>query len=88
MRFFYPYGSSYFFCSSPKTTLKLVLSFTLSSIWIFFLLSTAGITLAQFGGVQKHSMDQNKVPVRGDIHIIIVGIPISSCVLRMSFFPR
>ncbi|CAN4117008.1 unnamed protein product [Withania somnifera] len=35
----------------------------------------AGITLALFGGVQKHSMDQNKVPVRGDIHIIIVGDP-------------
>ncbi|XP_030522176.1 probable DNA helicase MCM8 isoform X2 [Rhodamnia argentea] len=33
----------------------------------------AGITLALFGGVQKHSMDQNKVPVRGDIHVIIVG---------------
>ncbi|EPS64801.1 hypothetical protein M569_09979, partial [Genlisea aurea] len=35
----------------------------------------AGITLALFGGVQKHSMDKNKVPVRGDIHIIIVGDP-------------
>ncbi|XP_048127673.1 probable DNA helicase MCM8 isoform X4 [Rhodamnia argentea] len=35
----------------------------------------AGITLALFGGVQKHSMDQNKVPVRGDIHVIIVGDP-------------
>jgi DNA helicase MCM8 len=33
----------------------------------------AGITLALFGGVQKHLMDQNKVPVRGDIHVIIVG---------------
>ncbi|KAI3687924.1 hypothetical protein L1987_81628 [Smallanthus sonchifolius] len=33
----------------------------------------AGITLALFGGVRKHSMDQNKVPVRGDIHVIIVG---------------
>ncbi|KAL0338403.1 UNVERIFIED_CONTAM: putative DNA helicase MCM8 [Sesamum angustifolium] len=32
----------------------------------------AGITLALFGGVQKHSRDQNKVPVRGDIHIIVV----------------
>ncbi|MFS8004447.1 putative DNA helicase [Helianthus anomalus] len=31
----------------------------------------AGITLALFGGVRKHSMDQNKVPVRGDIHVII-----------------
>ncbi|RAL53674.1 hypothetical protein DM860_012289 [Cuscuta australis] len=35
----------------------------------------AGITLAMFGGVQKHSMDQNKVPVRGDIHLLIVGDP-------------
>ncbi|CAH9091655.1 unnamed protein product [Cuscuta europaea] len=35
----------------------------------------AGITLAMFGGVQKHSMDQNKVPVRGDIHVLIVGDP-------------
>ncbi|XP_066362627.1 probable DNA helicase MCM8 isoform X2 [Miscanthus floridulus] len=35
----------------------------------------AGITLALFGGVQKNSMDQNKVPVRGDIHVIVVGDP-------------
>ncbi|CAM8916912.1 unnamed protein product [Rhodiola kirilowii] len=35
----------------------------------------AGITLALFGGVRKHSMDQDKVPVRGDIHVIIVGDP-------------
>ncbi|XP_054802072.1 probable DNA helicase MCM8 isoform X2 [Prosopis cineraria] len=35
----------------------------------------AGITLALFGGVRKHSIDQNKVPVRGDIHVIIVGDP-------------
>ncbi|XP_068668987.1 probable DNA helicase MCM8 isoform X1 [Aristolochia californica] len=35
----------------------------------------AGMTLALFGGVQKHLVDQNKVPVRGDIHIIIVGDP-------------
>ncbi|PIA38676.1 hypothetical protein AQUCO_02700121v1 [Aquilegia coerulea] len=34
----------------------------------------AGITLALFGGVRKHSMDQNKVPVRGDIHVIVVGM--------------
>jgi hypothetical protein len=34
---------------------------------------SAGITLALFGGVQKNSMDQNKVPVRGDIHVIVVG---------------
>ncbi|CAN0881363.1 Probable DNA helicase MCM8, partial [Linum grandiflorum] len=35
----------------------------------------AGITLSLFGGVRKHTMDQNKVPVRGDIHVIIVGDP-------------
>ncbi|KAH6802599.1 minichromosome maintenance 8 [Perilla frutescens var. frutescens] len=35
----------------------------------------AGITLELFGGVRKHSMDQNKVPVRGDIHVIVVGDP-------------
>ncbi|KAF8069353.1 hypothetical protein N665_1141s0014 [Sinapis alba] len=35
----------------------------------------AGIALSLFGGVRKHSMDRNKVPVRGDIHVIIVGDP-------------
>ncbi|KAF8395011.1 hypothetical protein HHK36_018950 [Tetracentron sinense] len=35
----------------------------------------AGITLSLFGGVRKHSMDRNKVPVRGDIHVIVVGDP-------------
>ncbi|KAH9621154.1 hypothetical protein KSS87_006341 [Heliosperma pusillum] len=35
----------------------------------------AGITLSLFGGVRKHSMDKNKVPVRGDIHVIVVGDP-------------
>ncbi|KAJ3703254.1 hypothetical protein LUZ61_006959 [Rhynchospora tenuis] len=35
----------------------------------------AGITLALFGGVQKYSTDQNKVPIRGDIHVILVGDP-------------
>ncbi|CAN8259931.1 unnamed protein product [Cochlearia groenlandica] len=35
----------------------------------------AGMTLSLFGGVRKHSMDMNKVPVRGDIHVIIVGDP-------------
>ncbi|KAM4089890.1 hypothetical protein ACJW30_09G018100 [Castanea mollissima] len=35
----------------------------------------AGITLALFGGVRKHSKDRNKVPVRGDIHVIVVGDP-------------
>ena len=36
--------------------------------------SIAGITLALFGGVRKHTKDRNKVPVRGDIHVIVVGM--------------
>jgi hypothetical protein len=34
---------------------------------------SAGITLALFGGVQKNSMNRYKVPVRGDIHVVVVG---------------
>lgn len=46
----------------------------LSSVPYLIQFFVAGITLALFGGVRKHSLDQNKVPVRGDIHVIIVGI--------------
>ncbi|GAU35335.1 hypothetical protein TSUD_337270 [Trifolium subterraneum] len=46
-----------------------------TSLLKFAVTLTAGITLALFGGVRKHSMDQNKVPVRGDIHVLIVGDP-------------
>lgn len=35
----------------------------------------AGLLLALFGGVRKHSNDRNKVPVRGDIHVLVVGDP-------------
>ncbi|KAL2664279.1 hypothetical protein GLYMA_02G170600v4 [Glycine max] len=44
-------------------------------LWWGTIILTAGITLALFGGVRKHPMDQNNVPVRGDIHVIIVGNP-------------
>jgi len=44
-----------------------------SVVCFLLIISTAGITLSLFGGVRKHSMDRNKVPVRGDIHVIIVG---------------
>lgn len=47
---------------------------------------SAGITLALFGGVQKHSIDQNKVPVRGDIHAVVVGNP--SLIEVLSFLVR
>ena len=46
-------------------------------MWLFCF-STAGLTLALFGGVQKYSTDKNKVPVRGDIHILVVGTHESS----------
>lgn len=50
------------------------------------LLLTAGITLALFGGVRKHSMDRNKVPIRGDIHVIVVGmLNFSSVHLKAKF---
>lgn len=39
-----------------------------------FFFSIAGITLALFGGVRKHSDDSSKVPVRGDIHVLVVGM--------------
>ena len=48
-------------------------SCNLSIFLIIFYLGTAGLTLALFGGVQKYVLDQNKVPVRGDIHVLIVG---------------
>lgn len=35
----------------------------------------AGLLLTLFGGVRKHSGDRNKVPVRGDIHVLVVGDP-------------
>lgn len=52
--------------------------FTFPFFWL-----TAGITLALFGGVRKHSMDQNKVPVRGDIHVIVVGMLIFFFCIRL-----
>ena len=33
----------------------------------------AGILLALFGGTRKHVRDRNRVPVRGDIHVLVVG---------------
>ena len=44
-------------------------------MWFF---RAAGIALALFGGVQKHVMDKNKVPVRGTVHVIIVGKMLNS----------
>ncbi|XP_046886503.1 DNA helicase MCM8 [Hypomesus transpacificus] len=39
------------------------------------LLVKAGLALALFGGCQKHVDDKNRIPVRGDPHILVVGDP-------------
>ncbi|CAH2255317.1 DNA helicase MCM8 isoform X1 [Pelobates cultripes] len=35
----------------------------------------AGLSLALFGGCQKYVDDKNRIPVRGDPHILVVGDP-------------
>ena len=35
----------------------------------------AGLALALFGGVSKYADDVDKVRVRGDIHVLVVGDP-------------
>ncbi|XP_078724376.1 DNA helicase MCM8 isoform X2 [Lampetra fluviatilis] len=35
----------------------------------------AGLALALFGGVQRYVTDKNRIPVRGDPHVLIVGDP-------------
>lgn len=35
----------------------------------------AGLTLAIFGGSPKFSSDRNRIPVRGDPHVLVVGDP-------------
>ncbi len=35
----------------------------------------AGLLLALFGGVRKNGGSRNKVPIRGDIHVLLVGDP-------------
>ncbi|KAK3102993.1 hypothetical protein FSP39_015600 [Pinctada imbricata] len=41
----------------------------------FFQLVKAGLILGLFGGSQKYVNDKNRIPVRGDPHILIVGDP-------------
>lgn len=35
----------------------------------------AGFALTLFGGVRKNSNDKNRIPVRGDPHMLVVGDP-------------
>lgn len=49
------------------------LVFSLSSFT--FELVKAGLALALFGGSQKYADDKNRIPVRGDPHVLVVGDP-------------
>lgn len=44
---------------------------------LFFALELvkAGLALALFGGSQKFADDKNRIPIRGDPHILVVGDP-------------
>ena len=35
----------------------------------------AGLALSLFGGCQKYAEDKNRIAVRGDIHVLVVGDP-------------
>ncbi|XP_066090794.1 DNA helicase MCM8 isoform X1 [Saccopteryx bilineata] len=35
----------------------------------------AGLALALFGGTQKYADDKNRIPIRGDPHVLVVGDP-------------
>uniref|UniRef100_A0A3B4DI58 DNA helicase MCM8 n=1 Tax=Pygocentrus nattereri TaxID=42514 RepID=A0A3B4DI58_PYGNA len=39
------------------------------------LLVKAGLSLALFGGCQKYMDDKNRIPIRGDPHVLVVGDP-------------
>lgn len=41
----------------------------------FSQLVKAGLALALFGGCQKYVDDKNRIPIRGDPHMLIVGDP-------------
>ena len=49
------------------------LVFSLSSFT--FELVKAGLALALFGGSQKYADDKNRIPVRGDPHVLVIGDP-------------
>ncbi|XP_012494711.1 PREDICTED: DNA helicase MCM8 isoform X1 [Propithecus coquereli] len=51
---------SYFCFPPPSFSLELV---------------KAGLALALFGGSQKYADDKNRIPIRGDPHILVVGDP-------------
>ncbi|CAI5474317.1 unnamed protein product [Closterium sp. Yama58-4] len=60
----------------------------LPSLSLFTQSFAAGIILSLFGGVRKHEGDANRVPVRGDVHALLVEhIRLSSTFPTSRFLP-
>lgn len=59
---------------AEKNLLKLFVNSLCPAIYGHELVKT-GLILALFGGCQKYVDDKNRIPVRGDPHILIVGDP-------------
>uniref|UniRef100_A0A2K6GDS9 DNA helicase MCM8 n=1 Tax=Propithecus coquereli TaxID=379532 RepID=A0A2K6GDS9_PROCO len=45
------------------------------NLFKLIVLVKAGLALALFGGSQKYADDKNRIPIRGDPHILVVGDP-------------
>lgn len=59
---------------AEENLLKLVVN-SLCPVIFGHELVKAGLTLALFGGSQKYADDKNRIPIRGDPHVLIVGDP-------------
>lgn len=59
---------------SQENLLKLIVSSLCPTIYGHEVVK-AGLLLALFGGCQKYVDDKNRIPIRGDPHILVVGDP-------------
>ncbi|KAG7465857.1 hypothetical protein MATL_G00158250 [Megalops atlanticus] len=59
---------------AQEDLLKLIVNSLCPAIY-GHLLVKAGLALALFGGCQKYADDKNRIPIRGDPHILLVGDP-------------
>ncbi|KAL4623943.1 DNA helicase MCM8 [Arapaima gigas] len=59
---------------AQEDLLKLIVNSLCPTIY-GHLLVKAGLVLALFGGCQKYVDDKNRIPIRGDPHVLVVGDP-------------
>ncbi|KAM4695002.1 DNA helicase MCM8 isoform 2-T2 [Discoglossus pictus] len=59
---------------AEENLLKLIVNSLCPTIYGHELVK-AGLSLALFGGCQKYVDDKNRIPIRGDPHILVVGDP-------------